>query len=152
MINAKLENRNLQEQMQTMLEGAGRLLAERSRYKSDAVAILEDDRSVRVALGRLIKSASIHVETFASAEEFLHGQPLARAGLSRGRSEPARDGWTGYSGSTFCRSSTRAFIFVSAHCEPWHRSQACQAGAIAFLDKPVNEETLLSTIKAATTK
>ena len=35
------------------------------------VFIVDDDASVREALGRLIRSAGLKVEAFASAEEFL---------------------------------------------------------------------------------
>jgi FixJ family two-component response regulator len=36
------------------------------------VFIVDDDASVREALGRLIRSAGLRVEAFASAEEFLN--------------------------------------------------------------------------------
>ena len=35
------------------------------------VFVVDDDASVRVALGRLIRSAGLEVETFASAEDLL---------------------------------------------------------------------------------
>ena len=35
------------------------------------VFIVDDDQSVRTALARLMRSASLHAETFASAKEFL---------------------------------------------------------------------------------
>ena len=45
-----------------------------------AFAELHDDASVRVALGRLIRSAGLEVETFASAEDLLESWPSESAG------------------------------------------------------------------------
>ena len=36
------------------------------------VAIVDDEESVRRALGRLVRSAGFHVQTFASGADFLH--------------------------------------------------------------------------------
>ncbi|PYX19428.1 MAG: hypothetical protein DMG82_25530 [Acidobacteria bacterium] len=40
-------------------------------------------------------------------------------------------------------------IFVSACADPQTRSLALQAGAVAFLNKPLNDEALLSAIHGA---
>src|SRR6478609_7481951 len=44
---------------------------------SSLVAIVDDEESVRRALGRLLRSAGFDVQTFASGVEFLHS--LARS-------------------------------------------------------------------------
>jgi FixJ family two-component response regulator len=40
-------------------------------------------------------------------------------------------------------------VFVSAHDEQKTRTQALQAGAVAFLNKPVNDKALLDAIDLA---
>jgi len=45
---------------------------------SPIVFVVDDDLSVRKALGRLLKSAGLHAKVFASAQEFLT-QNLAEA-------------------------------------------------------------------------
>src|SRR5216683_3950755 len=42
------------------------------------ISIVDDDLSVRRALGRLVKAAGYSVETFASAHEFLDSSPSDR--------------------------------------------------------------------------
>ena len=44
------------------------------------VFVVDDDASVRVALGRLIRSAGLEVETFASAEDLLEAWPSGPSG------------------------------------------------------------------------
>src|SRR5437773_2629688 len=41
------------------------------------VAVIDDDDSVRKALGRLLRSAGLSVRTFASAEGYLEADPAA---------------------------------------------------------------------------
>ena len=43
------------------------------------ISIVDDDLSVRRALGRLVQSAGYTVATFASAREFLDSSALSRA-------------------------------------------------------------------------
>ena len=43
------------------------------------ISIVDDDLSVRRALGRLVQSAGYTVATFASAREFLDSPALSRA-------------------------------------------------------------------------
>jgi hypothetical protein len=55
------------------------------------VSVVDDDVSVRRSLDRLIRSVSLEVSVFASAEEFLDSDPPLRGGLSHLRRAPARD-------------------------------------------------------------
>jgi FixJ family two-component response regulator len=40
-------------------------------------------------------------------------------------------------------------IFITAHDDKESRGRAMQAGAVAFLDKPFNDEQLLQTVRSA---
>ena len=67
------------------------------------VFIVDDDASVREALGALFRSVGLHVELFGSALEFLQGKVSKRSRLSHPRCPAARGG----AGSTSRRSSRR---------------------------------------------
>ena len=45
------------------------------------ISVVDDDLSVRRALGRLVKVAGYSVETFASAHEFLASSPSDRTAV-----------------------------------------------------------------------
>ena len=113
------------------------------------VSIVDDDDSVRKSLGRLLKSAGFRVEAFASAEDFLEfGNQFETACLIL----DVR--LTEMSGLDLQRQladekNRVAIIFISAHDEQESRTQALQAGAIAFLGKPFNDKELLDLVHLA---
>ena len=45
------------------------------RYTADPVCVVDDDASVREAVGSLIRSAGLKAKTFTSAQEFLASPP-----------------------------------------------------------------------------
>ena len=122
------------------------------QFQSDAVAVVEDDCSVRRAIGRLIKSAGLPVETFGSAEEFLQANLGEKSScLILDLQLPGMDGLAlqnRLSADHRCVPT----IVVSAHCDTRTRSQAMQAGASAFFDKPFDDEALINAIKSALNK
>ena len=52
---------------------------------NSVVCVIEDDSSTRESLRDLLRSAGLKVQTFASAREFLTGQPSENAQLHRAR-------------------------------------------------------------------
>lgn len=113
--------------------------------------IVDDDESVRKAIRRLIKSAGLGVEDFASAEEFLG------SGSSRDASCLILDvRLPGMSGlelqSRLAASSSHLpIIFTSAHDDGRARARALEAGAIDFLAKPFSDQDLFHAINASLT-
>jgi FixJ family two-component response regulator len=113
------------------------------------IFIIDDDESLCRALNRLLTAVDLNVVRFASAEDFLQftGQP-----------EP---GWLildvhlpGLSGLELQRrlnSEGRRFpvIFITANENEQVREQALRAGAIAFLRKPFDEQSLLDVMNRA---
>jgi FixJ family two-component response regulator len=123
-----------------------------SQLQSGVVAVVEDDCSVRRAIGRLIKSAGLPVETFGSAEEFLQaslGQESSCLVLDL--QLPGMDGLALQNRLSADHRSVPVIV-VSAHCDTQTRSQALQAGACAFFGKPFDDEALINTIQSALNK
>lgn len=113
------------------------------------VAIVDDEKSVRRAVGRLVKCAGMEVECFASAEEFLEAYSLrAHDCLILDIRLPGMSGLELQS-RLVAAGRKLPIIFVSAHDEAESRSQALQAGAVAFFGKPFKEEVLLRAVRSA---
>jgi len=113
------------------------------------VFVVDDDESVRGSLKRLIRSLGLAVETFASAEDFLSSpHRLAADCLILDIRMP------GMSGIDLQQRLAQAgsripIIFISAHDDQEARLRAMKGGAVAFLQKPFEEEDLLEAICAA---
>jgi FixJ family two-component response regulator len=123
----------------------------RQRVALDAalIAIVEDDPWVRKSLDRLIKAEGFRTATFASAEDFLntgdHQQTLC---LILDLRLPGMNGLE-LQNHLVAKQERIPIVFVSAHDEPETRLRAMQAGAFAFLSKPVNDEALVNTVRSA---
>jgi FixJ family two-component response regulator len=117
--------------------------------ESRAIAIVDDDESVREALKSLMRSVGFYAETFASAEDFLKANCLqATACLLLDLRLP------GISGLELQRQLGAAprrvpVIFVTAHGNEVEQREALEGGAIDFLRKPFSEEALLKAVHSA---
>jgi FixJ family two-component response regulator len=113
------------------------------------VAIVDDEKAVCRAIGRLITSAGFKSEIFSSAEEFLRScrerQPDC---LILDLSLPGMSGLELQQQLATDRCRT-PIVVVSAHDDPLSRSQALQGGAVAFLGKPFDDEALLQAVHSA---
>src|SRR5437879_7025001 len=111
------------------------------------VYVVDDDASVRDAVGSLIRSAGLMVETFGSAREFL--------------ASPRRDApgclvldveLPGLSGLDLQQQLANAglripIIFLTGHGDIPMSVRAMKAGALEFLTKPVDGDELLGAIR-----
>ena len=113
------------------------------------VSIVDDDASMRTSTGRLLGALGFQAETFASAEAFLEsGRLEATACLVLDVRMPGMDGLELQ--RRLAGSNHRLpIIFVTAHASGEEETRAMQAGAIAFLRKPVSEQALVSALRAA---
>jgi FixJ family two-component response regulator len=120
-----------------------------SERKDKLVAVIEDDESYRVAVQRLLKSAGLAVQSFGSAEAFLNsGQQHETGCLISDIRMPGMSGLELQSklNSDHCPIPT---IFITAHGDEKMRLQAMRGGAVKFLAKPFDGETLLEAVRVA---
>jgi FixJ family two-component response regulator len=116
------------------------------------IAIVDDDESVRNAVHGVLKSVGMKARAFASAEEYLiSGQGGATACLITDIQMP---GMTGLElQAMLARADNRIpIIFITAYGNSKTRTRAMDAGAIAFLEKPFDDEVLLENVRAALRK
>jgi len=117
--------------------------------KEKIVAVVEDDESYRVAVQRLLKSAGLAVQSFASAEAFLNsGQQHETGCLITDIRMPGMSGLELQSKLNSDHSPIPT-IFITAHGDEKMRMQAMRGGAVKFLAKPFEGETLLEAVRVA---
>jgi FixJ family two-component response regulator len=113
------------------------------------VCIVDDDPSVRRALGRLIRSFGFEVELLASGRECLDEPYIDRAAcLILDVSMPGMDGFDLYA-SLQASGRNVPTVFISAHDDEGYRERARSAGAIAYLDKPCDDVLLCDALHKA---
>ena len=120
-----------------------------SEKKKRMVALVEDDDSYRVAVQRLLKSAGFSVQLFASAEDFLRSGRQHETGcLITDIRMPGMSGLDLQAklNADRCLIPT---IFITAHGDEDMRLQAMRGGAVKFMVKPFDGETLLESVRAA---
>ncbi|UCE42356.1 MAG: response regulator [Candidatus Aminicenantes bacterium] len=113
------------------------------------IYIVDDDEPVRHALSRLLRSCGFHVLTFSSAQEFLDSvSPDAQGCLIL---DVKMSGMDGLELQEKLNSSgwKLPIIFITAYETPQDRKKALVNGAIAFLQKPLNDKDLLDGIHSA---
>jgi FixJ family two-component response regulator len=111
------------------------------------IAVVDDDLSVRRALERLLRASGFDAAVFASGHEFfysLDGQ--APDCLILDLHMPAMKGWTRRLQQTGVRLPV---VVITGHDEPQTRTQCLDAGAAAYLCKPLNDEALIAAIQGA---
>jgi FixJ family two-component response regulator len=113
------------------------------------VFVVDDDDSVRCALARLIRSAGMQVETFASGQAFLGCQiPDGPACLVLDVQLSGENGLVLQ--EALQRSERRLpIIFLTGHGTVPICAQALKAGAIDFLLKPIDVQDLFVAISMA---
>ena len=114
-----------------------------------AVAIVDDDEEVRVALGGLLKSAGLAARAFESAEEFIEsGQQSQVACLITDIRMPGMSGLE-LQAKLNAEGCSIPIVFITAHGDAKMRMQALRAGAVEFMAKPFDDEALLESVRAA---
>jgi FixJ family two-component response regulator len=113
------------------------------------VYVVDDDASVREAIQSLIRSVGLHVESYASAQEFLSSK---RNDLPGCIVLDVR--LPGFSGLELQRKLADAdiripIIFMTGHGDIPMSVKAMKAGAVEFLTKPFRDQDLLDAIQQA---
>jgi FixJ family two-component response regulator len=110
------------------------------------VFIVDDDKSVRKSLARLIKSVGLKAETFSCANEFLKRDPYD--GPSCLVLDIRMPGLSGLDLQAELAKTKRtlSIVFITGHGNIPMSVQAIKAGAVDFLEKPFEEQALLDAV------
>lgn len=113
------------------------------------IHVVDDDESLRSALQRQLRAAGYQVRVYASAGEFLLAPPVDAPGcLLLDLAMPGPSGLDLQ--SALERHGVRLpVVFLSGHGDVATGVKAMKAGAVDFLTKPVERDTLLAAIGQA---
>jgi FixJ family two-component response regulator len=120
--------------------------------KPPLIAIIDDDASVRATTDSLVRSLGYVVYIFASAEEFLQSNRLDD--LSCVIADVQMPGMSGVELQAYLLTQGYRvpFIFFTAFPDEQIRAQALGAGAICYLTKPFDGDSLVRGIEVALKK
>lgn len=112
------------------------------------ITVVDDDKSVRKALCRLIKAAGYDVRAYESAEQFLAERTTADSDCLI--LDVHLPGISGLELQTHLAAANQVHpvVFITAFDDEKACSQALANGAIEFLQKPLDGNRLLEVIKA----
>jgi FixJ family two-component response regulator len=115
------------------------------------IAVVDDEEPVRIALRRLLRSAGLDVETFPSGVEFLESLPTRRPDcVVLDLHMPLMDGFAVQ--ARLAKSSAPVpVVIITGHDSTETRDRALAGRPVAYLRKPVNDQTLLDAIELALT-
>jgi len=113
------------------------------------VNVVDDDALVLRSLGRLLRSAGFAVRTFPSSEEFLSKTQSGEPGcLVLDLTMPGVNGLDLQ--AQLARTGNECpVVFLSGNADISQSVKAMKAGAVDFLTKPVDDETLLRAVEEA---
>jgi two-component system, LuxR family, response regulator TtrR len=113
------------------------------------VHIVDDDEGVRHSLAALLLAGGYAPHTYGSGPEFLARADLAQPGCVL--LDLRMDGMSGLQvfEDMRRRQTVLKTVFLSAHGELASAVAAVKQGAVDWLEKPCNEQTLLSTVAKA---
>src|SRR5215218_7460782 len=117
--------------------------------KPPIVLVVDDEPSICIATGRLLRSAGYHVRTFEDTQQlFAHGRPDGPCCLILDMRIPGEDGLQ-FQKRLNVRGINVPIIFVSGHGEIPSSVLAMKGGAVDFLPKPYDANQLLAAVAAA---
>ncbi len=128
----------------------GQISTPRTQSTEPTIAIIDDDASVRAAIGSLVRSLGYAVQAYASAELFLlSGDMLQVDCIVTDVQMPG-----GMSGldlqDRLCEAGVKVpTVIITAFPEEHVRNRAEAAGAIGFLAKPFDGRTLVKLLTDA---
>jgi two-component system, LuxR family, response regulator FixJ len=113
------------------------------------VHIIDDDEAVRQSLAFLLSSAGLAVRLYDSAAAFLNGLEGAQTGCLI--TDVRMPGMTGLEllHALKAKACGLPAIVITGHGDVPLAVEAMKAGAIDFIEKPFDQEALLSAVEAA---
>lgn len=116
------------------------------------ISIIDDDESMLLALGGLLRLYGFVVKTYASAEEFIRrGTAEAPDCIITDVHLPGLSG-IGLKEWLDARSSSVPVIMITAHAEAHIQTQVLASGAVCLLKKPFEAKLLWASLRKADVK
>ena len=113
------------------------------------IVIVDDDEAIRDSLCVLLETRGFAVQAYASGPEFLRAlDPASEGCLLIDMRMPVMDGLE-VQKELAARGSKLAVIMMTAHGDVTLAVRAMKAGAVDFLEKPLEPELLLKAVRAA---
>ena len=113
------------------------------------VFVVDDDPSVRSSLKFLLSTVGLQVESFGSADAFLHKKPSdAPSCLVLDVRLPGLSGLD-FQRELAARKIHIPIVFLSGHGDIPMSVRAMKAGAVEFLTKPFRDQDLLDAVRIA---
>ena len=114
-----------------------------------SVAIVDDEEGIRKALGRLLRASGIETQGYANGQEFLTATAERRPDCVV--LDLHMPGMSGLQVLRKLKTTGQLWrvVVITAHDEPETREQCLNAGACAYLRKPLEDRLLLNAISAA---
>jgi FixJ family two-component response regulator len=132
-----------------MKKAVNYLNAEASVTTPIKVAVIDDEAPMRRALARLMKSAGIEATTFSSPGDFLN-DPI-REQVDCAVTDLRMPGFDGLKFQDEVSKTARhlSLVFVTGYGNVPASVKAMKSGAVDFLEKPVDGDTLLTAVRRA---
>ncbi len=120
-----------------------------SDVPKELIAIVDDDESMRHAIGGLMRVLGFAVETFASARDFLSSPNFQRtACLVTDINMPGMSGVELHQHLVASGKSIPT-VLITAYPDDNVRTRAVRAGVLGFLKKPFSEDDLIACVRSA---
>ena len=116
------------------------------------IAVVDDEQSVRKALQRLLRSAGMDVQSYASGADFL--EALASNPPDCVVLDLHMPGVNGFEVQERLAETGAPLpvVVITGHDSPEARTRVMASGARGYLTKPVDDRLLLDAISAAVSK
>ena len=113
------------------------------------VAVVDDEASVRTALGRLLRLASYHVAAFPSGEAFLASVATRRPDCAI--VDVHMDGLTGFEvkAQLAALHGDVPVVFITASDDAALDKSVAEAGGVTLLRKPFSNDALVEAVDTA---
>jgi FixJ family two-component response regulator len=113
------------------------------------VYIVDDDQDMRDSLQWLMRTVGLNVETFPSASDFLRN--FAPSGPGCPVFDVRMPGTSGLDlfEELVARGESMPVIFITAYADVPMAIRAMKSGAVEFVEKPFNRQTLLEKVQRA---
>jgi FixJ family two-component response regulator len=113
------------------------------------ISVVDDDESVRLALGCLLRSLGLESCSFASAEDFLRSACLRDSDCVIADIQMPGMSGLELQEVMLAQGLLVPIIFITAFPAPRIRERAEAAGAVAILEKPFDAQVVLDSLDVA---